>query len=113
MNDKNQNLHLNQPLTDAPSKAKRAVAKKRILEIVNACFESRIDEVFQMADDPDPEDNIAWNNIEEIRWQICGCIGDDLNHSLGEYVEESLLKIFEQSSPDQKTTETPPHNTRF
>jgi hypothetical protein len=33
---------------------------------------------------------ITWRDLEEVRDQICGCVADDLEYSLGEFVQEIL-----------------------
>lgn len=62
---------------------------------VNGWLESRIDEVFEMADEDEKSKigpYITWRCLSEVRWQICGCIATDLEHDLGEQVEEILVE---------------------
>ena len=61
-------------------------AKAKILEGVSGWLESRIDDVFEMADQCDDK-IIDWADLSEVRMQICGCVAEDLNHQLGRAVE--------------------------
>lgn len=88
--DKLETIYL---LPDIPSKERREAAKAKIVEAVNGWLGRRIDEVFEMADDDlrsKSDFRIDWRDINEIRCQICGCVGDDLDNDLGEWVEEIL-----------------------
>ncbi len=79
------------------SEEQRQAAKARILEAVNAWLEARIEEVFEMADeDQEPEIGgwITWRDLNEVRWQICGCIASDLEHDLGDQVEDIMDEEF-------------------
>src|SRR5579862_655715 len=81
------------PVPGTPSEERQQAAKVRILEEVNGWLESRIDEVFEMADeDQEAEfgDRITWRDLNEVRWQICGCLADSLEHDLGDQVEEIM-----------------------
>ena len=66
-----------------PTPSQREAAKRRILDAVSGWLESRIDEVFEMADeDQEPKigPRIIWRDLTEVRWQICVCGGCDLEH---------------------------------
>jgi len=39
-------------------------------------------------------DQIVWDDLEEVREQICGCVADDLHYDLGEAVQAILEEEF-------------------
>jgi|SRR6266850_1412491 len=63
----------------------RLTIKKKIIEAVSGWLESRIDNVFEMADEG--SDRIRWDDINQLRRQIAGCTADDLHHDLGDWIE--------------------------
>ena len=69
----------------------QAKAKREILKAVTYRLKSRIEEVFEMADNE--EIDINWGDLKEIREQICGCLGNDLQYNLGDWVEEILNDV--------------------
>lgn len=81
-----------------PTKHQRQNAKTKILDAVNSWLAARIDEVFEMADDDDRSSivPITWRDLKEVRQQICGCVGVDLDHDLGEVVQ----MLLEEEIPD-------------
>lgn len=89
-----------QNLSLPPSEERRKTVKKLLLEVVSGHLDSRIEEVFDMADEAD-DGKIAWTNIEELRWQICGCLADELAHDLGDYVQELMEAGLCDSVPEQ------------
>ena len=83
------------PTARNPSAERRQAAKARIMNAVNGWLEVRIAEVFEMADEDEKSEigpDITWRDLTELRWQICGCIATDLEHDLGEQVEEILVE---------------------
>jgi hypothetical protein len=76
-----------------PTTSQRQGAKTKIMEAVSSRLRSRIDEVFEMADEdeePMVGARITRRDLSGIREQICGCIAGDLDHDLGEQVQEIL-----------------------
>jgi hypothetical protein len=85
------------PPPGTPSEEQRQAAKSRILERVGGWLESRIDDVFGMADEDEESEigpDINWGDLTEVRWQICGCIASDLEHDLGDQVEDIMHEEF-------------------
>ena len=80
----------NRAATPPPTVTQREAAKSRILNAVSGWLEARITEVFEMADEG--IDEICWDDLEEVREQICGCVADDLHYDLGEAVQAILAK---------------------
>src|SRR5690242_9317912 len=105
MNAENHNSNVIPLLTSPPTESQREDAKALILSMVYDSLEDFIDDIFDAADEADPGEELAWNNLAEIRREICGCLAHDLTHHLGNDMEENLIEIFsEQSSPDQDKT---------
>ena len=79
----------------APTDDQREVAKSRIQEVIRDWLETRIDEVFQMADkdqEPGLSARISWRDLDEVREQIFGCLANELHYDVGEFLQEILEK---------------------
>jgi hypothetical protein len=95
-----------QTSTFFPSSTQREEAKRRIMETVSGWLEVRINEVFEMADDGGTG-GIIWDNLNEVRCAISGCLSDDLDCDLGERVEEILEDelLHPKESPSERADE--------
>ena len=101
--------------TSWPTPHQRQTAKASVVKVVSERLESRIYEVFEMADEeivePELGARITWRDLGIVREQICGCVADDLNHYLGEYVQEILeAALTSKAEVDDRATPLVPPN---
>ena len=74
-------VHVSKDFVLAPE-----LRQQLVQDVTNAIFNwarSRAEEVLTKPGSYGPD-------LTEVRWQICGCVADDLHHDLGEWVEEIL-----------------------
>lgn len=89
------------PSPGTPAEEQRQRVKAQIVEAVKTWLESRIDEVFEMADEDGELEfgaRITWRDINELRSQICGCLAQDLDLELGDQVEEIMEEELSRST---------------
>ena len=66
----------------------------QMVQWVGEWFRSRAEEVLE---DPDQ----YGKDLEEVRWQICGAVAEDLEHDYGEGIEELIRKAYNDAGvPD-------------
>ena len=81
-------------ITALPEDAREMLIDKMV-EWVGGWFRSRAEEVLE-------EPWSYGDDLEAVRWQICGAVAEDLEDDYGEAIEELICEAYKEAGPAKK-----------